>query len=120
MVAALGAAYFAVQRFHEFAVIRQSREGVVGRLVTDQLLALLLLRDIDSRADATCDFTGRRAQRAEMNAKMMDGVPILEKGRNAPLRAGVLRDGRGGRVLAFQVIVKRSAHQGARLHLQWT
>src|SRR5260370_26402996 len=98
MIAAFRPAHFVVERVHKFAVICQSRQGVVLRLVTDLLLALLALRDVDPSADATLDFTGRRAQRAEMDAKMTIAEPILKICRNTSHRFGVPRHRPGLRI----------------------
>src|SRR5260370_39950573 len=55
-----------------------------------------------------------------MDAKMTLAVPVLKICRNTSQRFGVLRDRRGVRILTFQVIVKRSAHQVARLDRRCT
>src|SRR6266404_4917144 len=104
VVAALGPAHFTLQRIHEFAVIGQPRQCIVCRFVTDLILALLSFCNVDARGDATFDFTGRRAQRAEMNGKMMVAVLILEIRGDTTYRFVMLPDGSRVRILAFQVV----------------
>src|ERR1700676_696365 len=83
VVAAFGAAPFALERVHELAVIRQPGQRVVCRLVANLVLTPFSVRDVDSRSDATCDFSGHTAHWPNMNGEMPVAVTILEVRRNA-------------------------------------
>ncbi len=67
MMAAFGTAQFTHERVHEFAVVRQSGECIVRRLVADLLFRPLSLRDIEAHPNAPYDFTGRCPQWLQLN-----------------------------------------------------
>src|SRR5579864_1220569 len=94
MMNALGPAHFPLEGVHKTAVIRQSRQRVMRRLMTNLVLVSLAVGHIDSRADATDNFSRSRAQRPQVYFKIAILVPILEVRSNAVERLRVLRNGR--------------------------
>src|ERR1700730_10155425 len=100
MMDARAPAHFPLQRVYKSAVVRQSRQRVMGRLMTNLVLVFLSVGHVDSCADATHNFSGGRAQRPEVHLKVAILVPVLEMRSRSVECLRMLRDGRPVRVLA--------------------
>jgi hypothetical protein len=64
MVAALGPAHFAFQRNHEFAVIGQPRQRIVGRLVTVLIFAILSVMSMPAAIQPAISLDASRSGRS--------------------------------------------------------
>src|SRR5438045_4857713 len=76
-VAPVGTPHLALQCVDEFTIIRQTRQGIMRRLIMDLIFMSFALGDINAGADTTYDFAARGAQGAEANLKIPILMPVL-------------------------------------------
>ena len=95
MTAAVGAAHFALEAVHEFAVIREPRQAVVARLIERLFLRFLSVSDIHGGAQASADFAGCREQRPRADLQHV-AFPRVFATRNGAAQGRVMLGNGGG------------------------
>src|SRR5438045_9297875 len=77
-VAPVGAAHLALQCVDEFTIIRQTRQGIMRRLIMDLIFMSFALGNINSGANTTYDFAARCAQGAQAHLKIAILMPVFK------------------------------------------